>query len=169
MTTFRIKLNGKETDIDVTHQGEHLRISLAGETTDLRLIETNGSSLIFEQELPDGTCKRIRAFGHRDGDKRQLWVNGRIFNYERIRQKSTSAVDDFSNSLSASIPAVVSEVLVQPGDKVIAGDKLILLESMKMVIPIQSPCDGQVIKINCAAGDAVQSGVQLIDIERLEQ
>lgn len=51
------------------------------------------------------------------------------------------------------------------GDTVEAGDKLILLESMKMVIPIHAPHDGRVAKILCAPGDSVAAGVPLLEIE----
>ena len=68
-------------------------------------------------------------------------------------------------TLSASIPAVVSEILVKAGQEVKIGDKLILLESMKMILPIQAPWAGTVTAINCVPGQAVQPGVQLVEIE----
>jgi biotin carboxyl carrier protein len=67
--------------------------------------------------------------------------------------------------LAASIPAVVSQILVTPGDEVRADDKLILLESMKMVIPIQAPYDGRVRRLNCAVGDSVPAGIPLLELE----
>jgi urea carboxylase len=54
--------------------------------------------------------------------------------------------------------------LVAVGDQVRAGDKLVLLESMKMILPIQAPYDGAVTAINCAPGEAVQPGVPLITL-----
>jgi len=48
---------------------------------------------------------------------------------------------------------------------VAAGDKLILLESMKMVIPIQAPRDGRVARVLCAPGDSVPAGVPLVELE----
>jgi biotin carboxyl carrier protein len=59
----------------------------------------------------------------------------------------------------------VSKILVKEGDAVKAGDKLILLESMKMIIPIQAPHDGLVAALRCSAGEAVQPGEQLIELE----
>ena len=49
------------------------------------------------------------------------------------------------------------------------GDKLILLESMKMVIPIQAPHAGRVGRILCAPGDSVPAGVPLLEIEPHER
>ena len=59
----------------------------------------------------------------------------------------------------------MTDVLVAVGDKVSAGEKLILLESMKMVIPIVATQDGVVQAIKCENGESVQPGVPLIEIE----
>jgi len=48
---------------------------------------------------------------------------------------------------------------------VAAGDKLILLESMKMVIPIVSPRDGIVARVLCAPGESVPAGVPLVELD----
>ena len=68
-------------------------------------------------------------------------------------------------SLAATIPAVVSQILVNEGDSVNEGETLILLESMKMVIPIQAPHDGTVTGIHCTPGEAVEPGVPLLTVE----
>ena len=39
-----------------------------------------------------------------------------------------------------------------------AGDTVVILESMKMEIPVVAPQDGTVASINVAAGDAIESG-----------
>jgi biotin carboxyl carrier protein len=92
-------------------------------------------------------------------------VNGRTFQYERVIDRPAGVGHTADGSLSASIPSVVSQILVAVGDEVVAGDKLILLESMKMIMPIQAPVDGRVTAVHCQPGEAVQPGVQLIEIE----
>jgi biotin carboxyl carrier protein len=82
-----------------------------------------------------------------------------------VRQGTAAPPDQHTTSLSASIPAVVSEILVKVGQEVKIGDKLILLESMKMILPIQAPRAGFVTAINCVPGQAVQPGIQLVEIE----
>lgn len=166
---FKVLFNEEEVEIEVISQGERLQVSYGGQTFDASIIHTDGAHFVLEVEEmgPDGfVCrKRIRAAGHRDGDKRQLWANGRLVNYERIREGVGGRQDSTAASLSASIPAVVSEIMVSVGDNVSAGDKLILLESMKMIIAIQAPYDGLVQAVNCEPGQAVQPGVQLVEIE----
>lgn len=168
MPLFKLAFNGREMEIEATRQGDRLRVKFAGTTAILRLLHTNGSSFVLERELPDGTRQRIRAVGHADGDRRQMWVNGRSFTYQRVRHHGQTADDDHGHSLSAAIPSIVSAILVNVGDVVAVGEKLLLLESMKMVIPIQAPCAGRITEIRCATGDAVKPGVQLIEIEEGE-
>ena len=168
MTKIQISLNNEKSDIEILRQGDHLRVTRDGQTADLQILYVDEATFVVGYEHPDGTRRCIRAAAHVDGDKRQLWVNGRSFTYERIRQRPASGNRTGDGSLAASIPAVVSEILVSVGDVVGAGDKLILLESMKMVIPIQAPHDGMVTAVNCTAGESVQAGVPLIALEKID-
>jgi len=166
---IKVQLNEEIKEIEVVRRGDRLTIGYDGNTFEARLIHTDGAHFVLEVEEPgpDGfvSRKRIRAAGHRDGDRRQLWANGRLVNYRRLREGVKLSLDTETGSLSTSIPAVVSEVLVKVGDFVKSGDQLVLLESMKMILPIQAPRDGRISAINCAVGDAVEPGVQLVTLE----
>jgi biotin carboxyl carrier protein len=188
MTTFKVNVNGQIATVEVTRQGNTLHVVHDNKSVELRLIHEDGPFIVLEQIQPDGSRRIIRTAGHADGDpsfgdsgpssgqapsassgqaRRQIWVDGRTFTYHRVRPQTRSTTGPDTGSLSASIPAVVAEVLVSVGETVAAGDKLILLESMKMVIPIQAPYDGAVTKINCTAGESVQASVPLIEIEEI--
>ncbi|MEO8085025.1 MAG: biotin/lipoyl-containing protein [Ardenticatenales bacterium] len=108
---------------------------------------------------------RIGLAGVADGSDRQLWTDGRTLRYARVVAGGAArhAADDAG--LMAAIPSVVLDVLVAAGDAVAAGQKLILLESMKMVVAIQAPHAGVVTAVHCAKGDAVQPGVALLALE----
>lgn len=167
MAKIQVSLNGETAELEVLRQGDHLRVMRDGQTTELHILQADAHTFVLEVERLDGSRQCIRAAAHVAGDRRQLWVNGRSFTYERLRQRpaGSSAAD---SSLAASIPAVVSEILVIVGDEVAAGDKLILLESMKMVIPIQAPYDGVVTAVRCQPGQSVPAGIPLIELEKKE-
>lgn len=59
---------------------------------------------------------------------------------------------------------VVLEVLVRVGDAVPAGAELLILESMKMEIPVEAPAPGNVASVTCEAGQAVQEGDLLLQL-----
>jgi urea carboxylase len=65
----------------------------------------------------------------------------------------------------APLPANVWQVLVKQGDQVNAGDKLVILEAMKMEIPITAPLSGRVSQILCAPGKLVTPGQALCLLE----
>jgi biotin carboxyl carrier protein len=68
-------------------------------------------------------------------------------------------------SLMAPMPATVIDVKVAAGDTVKRGDILMLLEAMKMELPVRAPGDGRVKAIHCRPGDLVQPDTSLIDLE----
>ncbi len=58
----------------------------------------------------------------------------------------------------AHITGTVWKVEAQPGKKVAEGDVLIILESMKMEMPVEAPCGGTVTEIKVKEGEAVDEG-----------
>ena len=58
----------------------------------------------------------------------------------------------------AEMVANVLAVSVAAGDRVAVGDAVVLLESMKMEIPVTAPLDGTVTELRVAPEDKVQEG-----------
>ena len=56
-------------------------------------------------------------------------------------------------------------VAVQPGDQVVAGQKLMTLEAMKMETTIAAEADGKVAEVHVVAGTQVEAGDLLITME----
>jgi biotin carboxyl carrier protein len=67
--------------------------------------------------------------------------------------------------VKAHITGVVFQVLAKSGDSVAAGDPIVVLESMKMEIPVEAPRAGRVAEIKVREGETVQEGdtVALLD------
>jgi biotin carboxyl carrier protein len=68
-------------------------------------------------------------------------------------------------SVMAPMPATVVAIHAGAGQSVNEGDTVIVLEAMKMELPIRSPRSGRVKAVHCAKGDLVQPGVTLLEIE----
>jgi biotin carboxyl carrier protein len=64
----------------------------------------------------------------------------------------------------ADMVANVMEIYVSEGDQINVGDTIVLLESMKMEIPVIAEEPGEVTRIAVAVGDVVQEGDLLISI-----
>jgi 3-methylcrotonyl-CoA carboxylase alpha subunit len=83
----------------------------------------------------------------------------------RLEDGTSRRTQQTHGSLSSPMPATVINVSVAPGDQVKAGQTLIVLEAMKMELPVRAPGDGRVRAVHCRAGELVQAGVSLIDFE----
>ena len=63
------------------------------------------------------------------------------------------------------MPGLVRAVLVQAGQAVVVGDRLAVLEAMKMEHVLPAGRDGVVAEVLCASGDQVEAGVVLVRLE----
>jgi len=69
------------------------------------------------------------------------------------------------SAVTAPMPGTVVRVEVAPGDEVVAREPLVILEAMKMEIPVPSPFPATVKAVNVAAGDRVAGGAVLVELE----
>ncbi len=67
-------------------------------------------------------------------------------------------------AITSPLPGVILEVVVKEGDTVKKGQKLMILEAMKMENVIEASTDGKVISIKVNKGDSVMEGTALIII-----
>ena len=67
--------------------------------------------------------------------------------------------------IHAEMVSSVWKVLVAPGSEVAAGDTLVILESMKMEIPVVPEEPGTVVEIRVEPGDVVQEGDVLVVLQ----
>ena len=65
----------------------------------------------------------------------------------------------------APLPGTINEIKVKVGDKVNAGDTVVILEAMKMQNNIEAETSGTITSINVNKGDAVMEGDTLVTIK----
>ena len=97
------------------------------------------------------------------------WVDDRTYRWPRRPSEDDAPVGAADAPIVASTPATVSEVTVAEGQAVARGDTLVVLEAMKMEIPLRAPRDGRVSAVLCAAGDQVDADVPLVELDALDQ
>jgi acetyl/propionyl-CoA carboxylase alpha subunit len=116
-------------------------------------------------ELRVGTGSGRRAWVSGTGETRWVFLDGEVFELEVQREGRRRTSADARGALSAPMPATVVRVDAAPGDRVRKGDSLIILEAMKMELPVRAPADGIVTAIHCKAGDLVKAGAPLVELE----
>jgi acetyl/propionyl-CoA carboxylase alpha subunit len=105
------------------------------------------------------------------GTPRDRWVfwNGRVFHGDfrtpvgdgrAARPSSRQAL-----ALTAPMPATVIKVQVKPGDTVKKGTIVVVLEAMKMELPIRASGDGVVAAVRCREGELVPADGTLVEFE----
>ena len=100
------------------------------------------------------------------GDVRWVSVDGQVASVEieaggtgRPRKKTPAG-----DAMMAPMPATVVKVLVRSGQAVREGETVLVLEAMKMELPIRAPREGVVSAVHCEPGELVQPGVALVDL-----
>jgi biotin carboxyl carrier protein len=94
------------------------------------------------------------------------FIDGEVFRVDvEDADRVTTRRGPGDEALSAPMPATVIKLLVEPGATVAQGDTLLLLEAMKMELPIRAPRAGRVTAFHCKAGELVQPGVPLVSLE----
>ena len=91
-----------------------------------------------------------------------ITVNGTAYEVTVEETGSVSAAAPAAGAgavkVTASVPGKVLKVVAAAGQAVKAGDSIVILESMKMEIPVVAPQDGTVASIDTTEGASVENG-----------
>lgn len=68
-------------------------------------------------------------------------------------------------AIHSTMAGIVSTVLVKEGEKIKPGQEVVIIESMKMQIPVESDVDGTILEIKVKQGDFINEGDLLLAIE----
>ena len=91
--------------------------------------------------------------------------NGAYAKVERYNPEANAETATGGNTLTAPMPGKIIAANVKPGDAVKSGDKLIIMEAMKVEMSLEAPRDGVVAAVNCAADALVADGDVLLELE----
>ena len=69
------------------------------------------------------------------------------------------------SEITAPMGGKIIDIKVNPGDTVNEGDEVVIIEAMKMELPVVSSASGTVKEIKCKKGDAVEADAVLIVLE----
>jgi 3-methylcrotonyl-CoA carboxylase alpha subunit len=113
---------------------------------------------------PDG---RQLAYVVADDAVRWVFVDGHVYEVtlEDAARPARRPRATGHDHLAAPMPASVVKVLVAVGQRVERGTTLVVLEAMKMELPLKAPHDAVVAAVRCAEGELVQPGVTLVDLD----
>jgi len=153
---FRLIVNEHEWDAEVSTRG----VSFG-----------DGDAPIGVHDEGDGRVRlengsqHVLATAALAGDVVWVGIDGTLFAVKVARadaQGASSARD--ADALSPPMAATVVRIAVQSGAAVRQGDTLVVLEAMKMELPIRAPRDGVISAVRCREGELVQPGVPVVEM-----
>ena len=165
--TFIAKLEDREVTVDVELAAPSLyrvRIDGAEQLIDARRL-AGGLSLLIDGQNHEVSLSRA-------ADDFDLLVQNRRFRFrllseDRARRAAArgSREQTGRREVKASMPGKVIDMLVKVGEKVDAGQGLLVIEAMKMENEIKAQGGGEVKEIRVKPGQAVESGEVLVVLE----
>lgn len=156
---WKVKANGFEFELDAAtvQKADFIRLS----PTSYHLIHNNKPVVVHITGF-DAAAKRV-----------QLEINGEAFDAE-INDPLDQMLDKMGyakssgkhiSEIKAPMPGLVLEVSVVAGQEVNEGDRLLILSAMKMENSITIHANAKIKKVNVKAGEAVEKGQVLIELE----
>jgi biotin carboxyl carrier protein len=165
---FEVRLSGPSGSmhrmVELEHSGARWHISLGGQVLDADVVEVAPHTLSV---LLGGRSHEIRLFPAADGT---LEIQNGIqhFTAEVVDPRAWrgrrhgGAEAEGRQQVAAPMPGKIVRVLVKAGDKVEAGQGLVVVEAMKMQNEIRSPKSGTVERVLGSEGQAVNAGEVLV-------
>ena len=95
-----------------------------------------------------------------------LFINGTAYVMDALTLDPSATSN--AHGILAPMPGKIISVEAKPGDEVKAGDKLIVMEAMKMEMSLDAPRDGVIASVNVSTDDLVSDGDVLLELEKEE-
>ena len=160
---MKVKIQEKEISLVVENN-----IWVRNENQEIRIVKHNDETLLL---ITPNKVYTIRCLNVNKETKTITM----LFNGNKFEAKISEPIDEILKSmglenaltpkianLKAPMPGLVLQVLVNPGDTVAKGDKILVLEAMKMENAIKSPTDGIISDVLAKQGMAVDKNQLLI-------
>lgn len=162
----RTRVNGRDFDVRRFPSGT-TSVTAALATTPPMVFEVHvveGGHMVVEHDGRRHVAEAVRV-----GNACWVHVGGRAYLVEVSDARAAARPRAHAHdTLTAPMPATVVRVGVAVGDLVDEGQVLLVLEAMKMQMPLKAPHRAVVRAIACAVGDLVQPQVALIDLDAID-
>jgi len=149
-----LRIGDREQVVEVLDTSERAVVRIDGHS----FRATVDRQVVRVEDAPGGRAWVVSA-----GESRWAYYDGCVYEFEAQADGGRRTVRHHG-SLSAPMPATVRQIRVGVGDRVTRGETLIVLEAMKMELPVRANENGMVSAIFCSEGELVQPGKALIEL-----
>jgi len=168
---YYVTVKGHEHVVDVGEDDDGLTVTFDDRPVDADLTPLSGDSL--HSLLVDGHSREMVL--EREGERVYVSLDGERIEV-RVQDEVSRALSAIGGVRSASgseilapMPGVVVDVPVKPGEEVVAGQAVIVVEAMKMQNELVTESDGIVDSVRVKVGDTVDGGTVLVVVKAKEE
>jgi propionyl-CoA carboxylase alpha chain len=160
MPSERVALAAGEREIEVRYRAERDGGFRFDDGSRARVLDWDERSIDVEI---DGRRRRSRV--SRTEERLIVQTRGGDVDLRLVPRFTPPGGEEVSGGVVAPMPGRVIDIRIAVGERVAAGQTVVLLEAMKMEHPMRAPADGVVSEIPVAVGDQVENGALLLVIE----
>ena len=128
-------------------------------------VTVNGIPFEVEMKQPVKAGKQKVKLGSVGSEERRVKSEESNSSSASAASTSSAPTAGAGKPVVAPLPGTINEIKVKVGDKVNAGDTVVILEAMKMQNNIEAETSGTITSINVNKGDAVMEGDTLVTIK----
>ena len=150
---YQLDFDGQTYTVNLSKTAQGFNLTVSDETTCLEFISQTDNSCVF---MENG----VRETMHFAFDDKTLYLDdgsGHFIISDITHQPAVAAGGAGSGQVKASMDGAIVEVMAKEGDRVEAGQTLIVLEAMKMEHALKAGISGVVTAVSCEAGQQVKS------------
>ena len=158
----KVMLNDNEISFDLRQRDDMMEIQLNGQTYSFQFRGRVGHYLYFEDQ--NFRMHRLMA----SPDAEEFLVEGERFHVAPLEISRKRKKKEDHGQMISPMPGKILKVYVVSGQKVEAGEALLVIEAMKMEHTIRATHAGIVDQVHFKEGDSVEGGVDLVDLTKDE-
>lgn len=163
---YFVTFGDRTFDVDLSHaiptvDGEPMKVDIA----------TIPGSSVHNLQVDGRSISLVAQPGGRPG-RWQIVLAGETLQAEVVDERTrairemTGVPDDLADkAVNAPMPGMIVRVEVGVGERVQAGQGVVIMEAMKMENELRAPADGVIARILVKAGEAVEKGALLLELE----
>jgi biotin carboxyl carrier protein len=145
---FEAEIGGKKFKVEILNLSKNeITLSIDGKVFNFSF-SFDGETINLVDSISDYECRVLNKFQELIDFYRSTYLD---------KEKSEKI-------LKSPMPGLITKILVKPGMKIKIGDKLLILEAMKMENEIRSDVEGTIEAILVNEGEVVEKGAELLKI-----
>jgi biotin carboxyl carrier protein len=159
-------INETEYEIEIDHDNQ-IRVNGEAHEIDFQQLPEGGMvSLLLQQRSFEAAVEA------RESHNWEVLIQGELYpvqvqderSYRLAKARGEGTAVTGEATIKAPMPGLIIAVPVTPGQTIHKGEKVIILESMKMENELRAPRDGMVLRVNAQPGDSVEKDAVLVVI-----